>query len=84
MDVFQACHCAGLGRGLLSAHRTLTRGQSHTTTERGSSTSLVPFFSQTPRETVLRGCTSTACGTGTMQVRVCAANVNELSHCCWL
>jgi hypothetical protein len=28
--------------------------------------------------------TSTACGTGTMQVRVCPANVNELLHCCLL
>jgi hypothetical protein len=44
MDVFQACRYAGLGRGLLSAHRTLTRGQSHTTAECGSSTSLVLFF----------------------------------------
>jgi hypothetical protein len=84
VDVFQACRCASLWRGLLSAHRTMTRGQSHTTVERESSTSLVLFFSHTPQEIVLRGCTSTACGTGTMQVRVCAANVNELSHCCWL
>jgi hypothetical protein len=44
-----------LTRGLLSAQWMLTRGQSRTTAERGSSTPLVLFFSQTPQETVLHG-----------------------------